>query len=759
MWVRWPTRASASARPGARELSEHPAIIAACEITGAEAVHPGYGFLSENARFAEIVERPRLTFIGPKAEHIRMMGDKITAKQHRQGRSASPWCPARTAASPTEEAWPSSRQGDRLPRADQGRRRRRRARHEGRAPRPTSRGRPDRPTEAKAAFGDDAVYMERYLQKPRHIEIQVLADGFGNVDPPGRTRLLAAAPPPEGAGRRPLARPRRRRAREDRQGRRQCDAQAIGYLGVGTIEFLYENGEFFFIEMNTRLQVEHPVTEMITGIDLVREQIRIAAGLPLSSRRRTCLRRPRHRVPHQRRDPEDLRALAGLITDFHPPGGLGVRVDSAVYAGYSIPPYYDSADRQADRPRPRPRTECLMRLRRCLDEFVVGGIETTLPLFRTLVRKPTSRTATYDIHWLERRRSLLRREHVPPRARLLEAGAHPSGGASESRRLRAARHAIRDRAPPAVRRHRGPAQGLSRHARCRARARGGFRHLAAHGTGKHHRGYRSRAGAVAARTGNRGLTAAVADGVIGRAAAGPGVVRREEALLRLRARCHGSWRHRRAEAGRIRQAQRRVGRGQRAIGRHSRLWRLLGFRRERRGRIFRIVLLGRGLDDVLAAFALGEPDIIDRMLDRVQAGAGSEHPAGENLLVLVVRADFVDLHEGGGLRVLVFRARIADARSELERAELHGFIDRRLEGDDPPGDLVETGENSGRVLDLVGERGRGQRENREAASAESKTGAGETGTGNERRAAHAQPFIEAQGAGESQPASGAEGSH
>ncbi|MDO9430830.1 MAG: ATP-grasp domain-containing protein, partial [Phenylobacterium sp.] len=255
--------------------------------------------------------------------------------------------------------------------------------------------------EARAAFGDDAVYMERYLQTPRHIEIQVIADQFGNVCHLGERdcslqrrhqKVLEEAPSPviDAAARAKI-------------GKVVVDAvKAIGYLGVGTIEFLYENGEFFFIEMNTRLQVEHPVTEAITGIDLVREQIRIAAGLPLSFRQEDVVFEG-HAIECRinAENPKTFAPSPGLVTDFHAPGGLGVRLDSALYAGYSVPPDYDSLVGKLI-VHGRDREECIARLNRCLNEMVVGGIETSIPLFQELLQQPDILAGEYDIHWLER---------------------------------------------------------------------------------------------------------------------------------------------------------------------------------------------------------------------------------------------------------------------------------------------------------------------------------------------------------------------
>jgi acetyl-CoA carboxylase biotin carboxylase subunit len=256
-------------------------------------------------------------------------------------------------------------------------------------------------TEAKAAFGDGAVYMERYLQKPRHIEIQVIADSFGTVCHLGERdcslqrrhqKVLEEAPSPAIDD-----------AAREKIGKTVVEAIAkIGYLGVGTIEFLYEDGEFFFIEMNTRLQVEHPVTEAITGIDLVREQIRIAAGLPLSfTQKEVTIEGHAIECRINAENPKTFTPSPGLVTDFHAPGGLGVRLDSALYAGYSIPPYYDSLIGKLI-VHGRDRAEAISRMQRCLGEMVVGGIETTIPLFQDLLANPDIRAGNYDIHWLER---------------------------------------------------------------------------------------------------------------------------------------------------------------------------------------------------------------------------------------------------------------------------------------------------------------------------------------------------------------------
>jgi acetyl-CoA carboxylase, biotin carboxylase subunit len=387
--------------PIAKSYLNIPSIVAACEITGAQAVHPGYGFLSENARFAEILEAHGYVFIGPRPEHIRIMGDKIAAKRAVKaagipvvpGSDGAVQSEAEAIAAAKEIGFPVLIKAS----AGGGGRGMKVARsvEEVAEAYGTARG------EAKAAFGDDAVYMERYLAAPRHIELQVVADSFGTVCHLGERdcslqrrhqKILEEAPSPVIDA----------QARA-RIGKVVVDAvKAIGYLGVGTIEFLYENGEFFFIEMNTRLQVEHPVTEAITGIDLVREQIRIAAGLPLSFTQDEVVFEG-HAI-ECRINAENPRTFApspGVVTDFHAPGGLGVRLDSALYAGYAIPPYYDSLAGKLI-VHARDREEAIARMRRSLAEMVVGGVETTIPLFQDLLVEPDIVAGRYDIHWLER---------------------------------------------------------------------------------------------------------------------------------------------------------------------------------------------------------------------------------------------------------------------------------------------------------------------------------------------------------------------
>ena len=401
MWVRLADE-SVCIGPAAAAKSylNVPSIIAACEITGAQAIHPGYGFLSENARFAEIVGAHGYTFIGPKPEHIRVMGDKIAAKATVKA-AGIPVVPGSDGGVATEEEAMVAAREIGFPvlikaSAGGGGRGMKVALDEEGLAEAVSTAR----SEARSAFGDDTVYLERYLQKPRHIELQVIADSFGNVVHLGERdcslqrrhqKVLEEAPSPALDS---VAR--------SKIGKVVVDAiRAIGYLGVGTIEFLYEDGEFFFIEMNTRLQVEHPVTEAITGIDLVREQIRIAAGLPLSFTQDDIVFEG-HAIECRinAENPRTFTPSPGLVTDFHAPGGLGVRLDSALYTGYVIPPYYDSLIGKLI-VHGRDRSECIARMRRCLGEMVVGGIETTIPLFQDLLVQPDILAGDYNIHWLE----------------------------------------------------------------------------------------------------------------------------------------------------------------------------------------------------------------------------------------------------------------------------------------------------------------------------------------------------------------------
>jgi len=377
-----------------------PAIIAACEITGAEAIHPGYGFLSENANFVQIIEDHGLTFIGPTAEHIRIMGDKITAKDTMKALGV-PCVPGSAGGVPTLEE--AQRIGEEIGYpviikataggGGKGMKVAQTAADMERAFR-TARA------EGKSNFGNDEVYIEKYLTTPRHIEIQVFGDGKGKAVHLGERdcslqrrhqKVFEEAPGPSISP-------------EERAkiGKVCADACAnINYIGAGTIEFLYENGEFYFIEMNTRLQVEHPVTEAIFDVDLVREQILVAQGQPMSFGQDDLkitgaaieVRINAEKLPN-------FTPCPGKITQFHAPGGLGVRMDSALYAGYSIPPYYDSLIGKLI-VHGRDRPEALARLKRALSELIVDGVDTTVPLFYALLEEQDVLDGTYNIHWLE----------------------------------------------------------------------------------------------------------------------------------------------------------------------------------------------------------------------------------------------------------------------------------------------------------------------------------------------------------------------
>jgi acetyl-CoA carboxylase biotin carboxylase subunit len=377
-----------------------PSILSACEITGADAVHPGYGFLSENARFAEILAEHGVQFIGPKAAHIQLMGDKIEAKRTAKklgipvvpGSEGGIGSDQEASKIATEIGYPVLVKAA----AGGGGRGMKVARSASELSLALSTAR----AEAKAAFGDDAVYLEKYLERPRHIEIQVLGDGEGHAIHLGERdcslqrrhqKVWEEGPSPAlNAGARDAIGETVAKAMRD-----------ISYLGVGTVEFLYEDGKFYFIEMNTRIQVEHPVTEMITDIDLIFEQIRVAAGTALAIKQ-SDVKFHGHAIECRinAENPVSFRPSPGKILHYHAPGGLGVRVDSAVYQGYSIPPYYDSLVGKLI-VHGKTRTECLMRLKRALDEVVVDGIETTLPLFRALVREKDIIDGNYHIHWLE----------------------------------------------------------------------------------------------------------------------------------------------------------------------------------------------------------------------------------------------------------------------------------------------------------------------------------------------------------------------
>jgi acetyl-CoA carboxylase biotin carboxylase subunit len=377
-----------------------PSIMAACEITGADAVHPGYGFLSENARFARILSEHKITFIGPSSHHIEIMGDKITAKKTAvelgipvvPGSSGAVSSEAEAITTAAEIGYPVLIKAT----AGGGGRGMKVALSEDDLIVAWSTAR----SEAKAAFGNDSVYMEKYLAKPRHIEVQVMGDGKGNAVHLG-TRDCSLQRRHQKVWEEASA-PTVPKAEQMRIGEICAAAmRKLKYSGAGTIEFLYEDGEFYFIEMNTRLQVEHPVTERITGIDIVYEQIRVASGETLSLEQdKIQFFGHAIEVRINAEDPQTFAPSPGKITFYHPAGGVGVRVDSAVYHGYRIPPYYDSLIGKLI-VYGRTREECLQRLRRAIDEFVVDGVKTTLPLFQRLIKEPDILAGNYDIHWLE----------------------------------------------------------------------------------------------------------------------------------------------------------------------------------------------------------------------------------------------------------------------------------------------------------------------------------------------------------------------
>jgi len=377
-----------------------PALLAACEITGADAVHPGYGFLSENARFAEILAEHNVHFIGPRPEHIRLMGDKIAAKRAVKELGIPTVPGSEGGIGSDDEAYGLARDvGYPLmikAAAGGGGRGMRVVDNESSLGSALLAAR----AEAKSAFGDDTLYLEKYLARPRHIEIQVLGDGNGRAIHLGERdcSLQRRHQKVWEEGHSPALNATAR----DRIGETVAKAmREIKYLGVGTVEFLYEDGKFYFIEMNTRIQVEHPVTEMITDIDLILEQIRVAAGGNLLLAQ-DDVKFHGHAIECRvnAENPVSFRPSPGKIVHYHPPGGLGVRVDSAVYHGYTIPPFYDSLVGKLI-VHGKTRSECLMRLKRALDEFVIDGIETTLPLFRALAREKDIIDGEYHIHWLE----------------------------------------------------------------------------------------------------------------------------------------------------------------------------------------------------------------------------------------------------------------------------------------------------------------------------------------------------------------------
>jgi acetyl-CoA carboxylase, biotin carboxylase subunit len=377
-----------------------PAILSAAAITGADAIHPGVGFLSENANFAAMVEEHGFAFIGPSPEHIKLMGDKVSAKEAAE-KLGIPVVPGSDALSDVEAAKKAAKRigfpvlikaaaggggrGMRVARSEEA----------------LASLLPQAQAEAMAFFGNGAVYLERYLDKPRHIEMQVMADANRNVIHLGERdcslqrnhqKVLEETPSP---------------ALDPEERGRLANVvtkamQELGYKSAGTLEFLYQDGEFFFIEMNTRLQVEHPISEEVSGVDLVREQIRVAAGMPLGYRQNDIVFSG-HAIECRvnAEHPDTFLPSPGTITSYHAPGGPGVRVDSAIYQGYAVPPHYDSLIAKLV-VHGRSRNECLMRLKRALEEFVIAGIETTIPMHQKLVITPDFVNGDYDIHWLER---------------------------------------------------------------------------------------------------------------------------------------------------------------------------------------------------------------------------------------------------------------------------------------------------------------------------------------------------------------------
>ena len=362
-----------------------PAIISAAVITGADAIHPGYGFLSENADFAEMVERHGITFIGPTSAQMRLMGDKIAARAAAQ-KAGMPVAPGSPELKTLDEAyiWAKKIGFPVIIKAKDG---------------GGGKGMKIR-AEAKASFTSDAVYLEKFLVNPRHIEIQILADNFGNVVhlgerdcsiQRGNQKVIEESPSPA----------LNESARQNICKTVRKAIQKIGYTNAGTLEFLYEDGKFYFMEMNTRLQVEHPVTEAVTDIDIVREQIRISSGARLSFKQED-ITFSGHAIEYRinAENPDTFIPCPGKIDEWHAPGGLGVRVDSEIYSGYTIPSCYDSMIAKLIISA-KTRSAAIMRLRRALDEFVIMGIDTTIPLLQDVIAQPEFIDGTYDIHWLE----------------------------------------------------------------------------------------------------------------------------------------------------------------------------------------------------------------------------------------------------------------------------------------------------------------------------------------------------------------------
>ena len=402
MHVRLADEAICIGPPPAREsYLSASAILSAATIAGADAIHPGYGFLSENADFAEMVEEHKFVFIGPSPDHIRLMGDKVAAKKA-LGEAGLPMVPG--SDGPLKSADEARAQADDIgypvilkATAGGGGRGMKVVASDAEIAEALDLTR----AEAKAAFASDAIYLEKYLSQPRHIEVQVLADHHGNVVHLGERdcslqrrhqKLIEEAPSPA----------LNAKERQSISDKVVSAVKKLGYRSVGTVEFLYENGEFFFIEMNTRLQVEHPVTEMICGLDLVREMIRIASGTPLSFEQ-SNVKFTGHAIECRitAENPDTFVPSPGRVEDYHAPSGLGVRVDSGLYSGYTVPPHYDSMIAKLI-VHGANRNECLMRLRRALSEYVIDGLETTIPLHQRLMGEPNFVNGDYDIHWLEK---------------------------------------------------------------------------------------------------------------------------------------------------------------------------------------------------------------------------------------------------------------------------------------------------------------------------------------------------------------------
>jgi acetyl-CoA carboxylase, biotin carboxylase subunit len=402
MHVRFADESVCIGPPAARESYLNiPAILTAASISGADAIHPGIGFMAEDEKFAAMVEEHGFAFIGPKPEHIRTMGDKVTAKRTVQ-ELGLPTVPGSDGALPDLAKARQAAKAIGYPvlikaAAGGGGKGMKVAFSENELEEAYQLAR----GEARAAFGNDEVYMEKYLVRPRHIEVQLLGDQYGHALHFGE-RDCSIQRRHQKVVEEALSPALNTEQRDHIGALAATVVQKLGYRGVGTMEFLFEDGKFYFIEMNTRLQIEHTITEMITGIDLVREQIKVAAGMPLGYQQ-SDIRYNGHAIECRinAENPATFIPSPGRVNGYHAPGGLGIRVDSAIYDGYVIPPYYDSMVAKLI-VHGTSRNECLLRLRRALDEFVVGGIETTLPLHQRIIAAPDFVNGDYDIHWLEK---------------------------------------------------------------------------------------------------------------------------------------------------------------------------------------------------------------------------------------------------------------------------------------------------------------------------------------------------------------------